>query len=73
MVLATKYVLDFNMASVVVAIVVDMSMSLSSAIASSAGTVIEEINAPSLMTLILVRHVIHLRSRSLSSSIASGR
>ena len=64
MVLATKYVLDFSIASVVVAIVVDMSMSLSSAIASSAGTVIEEINTPSRMTLILVRHVIHLCSRS---------
>ena len=54
------------MAIVIVVIGVDMSMSLSSAIASSAGIVIEEMNAISLMMLILVRHVIHLRSLSLS-------
>ena len=53
------------MAIVVVVIGVDMSMSLFSAIASIAGTVIEEISAISLMTLILVHHAIHLTKRSL--------
>ena len=54
------------MAIVNVVIGVDMSVSLSSAIVSSAGIVIEGMHAISLMMLILVRHVIHLRSLSLS-------
>ena len=54
------------MAIVNVVMGVGMSMSLSSAVVFSAGIVIEGMHAISLMMLILVRHVIHARSLSLS-------